>query len=231
VPPISGINSEATPEVDSILKRALARNASHRYQSARALALDLTRCLYRFGRPVDAFALAELVRGPMMMRQRSQEDGSSIIDKLIQETLFECTSLKAEEEKATSNDLSRPFQMGGFDFEDFGRLADAARGTQAAQLVRNTLPSNIFEDGNLAALEGPDEPLPDLADRLTPEPLRPEPQGAVPSAPEPGPELGPPESLGEAEIPTTSSSALLKVLLAALVATGTLAALWFSGLL
>ncbi|MBW2522549.1 MAG: serine/threonine protein kinase [Deltaproteobacteria bacterium] len=246
VPPISKINRDATPELESILSRALARNADQRYQSARALALDLTRCLFRYGRPVDAFSIGELVRAPMLTRERTADDGQSIIDKLIQETLFEFTSLKTDEEPG-HHDLSQPIAISGFDFEDFGRLADKTDGPsrdgQAAQLVRSTLAMGALEEGNLAALEEPDEPLGNLADRLTPDPagarasdsgghdvgrVSVQPSSADASGRRSRTSLA---SVPSAKKPSGGGSGLVKALLLVLVAAGTAAALWFSGLL
>ena len=159
VTPISQLNEEATPELESILARALARDRDRRYQSARALAQDLTRCLFRMGRPVSAFDVAELVRGAMLVRKSERPETTSIIDKLIQETLFEFTSLTENEQSASLPRLSpAPFGLG--DLEGFGGWTEEGTDRPSTLLVRRTLPSGVFEEGNLAALEGPEERLP-----------------------------------------------------------------------
>ncbi len=166
VPRITEINKDTNTELESIIKRALARDRDQRYQSARSFGQDLIRCLFRMEQPVSAFDIAELVRGPMMLRQRKDEAGSSIIDKLIQESLLEFTSLKDDEQSSGPQVAAviEPFSL--TDFEAFSRWADQASPSQeqATLLVRNTLPADIFEEGNLAALEGPEEPLPSLDD-------------------------------------------------------------------
>jgi serine/threonine-protein kinase len=258
VPRISKVNPEASSEVESILARALARDPSQRYQSARALALDLTRCLFRLGRPVDAFTLSELVRGPMMGRNIAEGAGASIIERLIQETLFEFTSLKDDSKAAPKKEeLSKPFVLSGFDFEDFGRLADlnlAKRDATKSSKSPESLPQ--FEEGNLAALEGPEaiirsaddtgtllaadssSPPPGLAEALEAGPGavgagRRSGDLAVPSGASAGPRSGGPRSgvVSSKRQHPSGSTAAIKALIVVLVAAGTAAALYFSGLL
>jgi serine/threonine protein kinase len=254
VPRISKVNPEVSAEVESILARSLARDPSQRYQTARALALDLTRCLFRLGRPVDAFTLSELVRGPMMGRNVSEGAGASIIERLIQETLFEFTSLKDDSKAAKAapkkEDFSRPFPLSGFDFEDFGRLADLTkRAAQRHSKSPDALPQ--YEEGNLAALEGPEAVPPspdDTATLLAADPGSPAPglaealedgpgatdagrrsgEVAVGSGRASGPRSGVVSSRGER---SSGGGTALKLVVVVLVAAGTAAALYFSGLL
>src|SRR3954466_11150948 len=51
IPPPSQINKAGPKDLERILARALARDPSARYNSARDLARDLTEFLYKFGRP------------------------------------------------------------------------------------------------------------------------------------------------------------------------------------
>src|SRR6185436_5097766 len=104
-----------------ILARALAREPSARYQSARDLGRDLTVLLYRLGKPVSAFDIAELVRGAMALRKRSAPDKASIIDKLIEEALFEFTSLQDDKAAPSTARLDEPLKLSGF--EDIGKWA------------------------------------------------------------------------------------------------------------
>ena len=169
VPAISTINPLADSSLDSILARALALELEDRYASARSFGRDLTRYLYKLGRPVSAFDVAELVRGPMQARQRSAAaDHVSIIDKLITETLLQFTSLRDHSTSDARISLTGSTSTGGsavtplgINLEDFeGAVAEESEGDrQSTLLVRNTLPADVFEDGNLAALEGPEEPL------------------------------------------------------------------------
>ena len=61
IPSLRAINREVPPELDAIVKRALARDPDARYRTARELGQDLTRFLFRYGRPVSDDNVAELV--------------------------------------------------------------------------------------------------------------------------------------------------------------------------
>jgi serine/threonine-protein kinase len=250
IPPIAQFCPDADETLQSILNRALSRDRSKRYASARALGQDLTRYLYRLGRPVSAFDIAELVRGPMM--QRSQKPGAeqiSIIDKLIQETLFEFTSLQDKGAGRSVGDRpsTQPFNLASF--EDFADWSDQVAGSpsseQANVLLRNTLTAEAFEEGNLAALEGPEEPIgkkgdaPKIKASSSESSMR-ESQVALDGprssrAPDPvQPSLrpsAPPESLATLSSADGKSSTAVKALLLFVIAAGTAAAVWFSGLL
>jgi len=241
IPPISKINSEADEHLESILARALARDRDRRYANAQGLGRDLARYLYKLGKPVSAFDIAELVRGPMMDRGTHEVgEGASIIDKLIQETLFQFTSLQdqsdAEPSVGPGSTGSKPFSLTSF--ED---IAGTDQGSVSDHL-------DIPDLGNLAALEeeglpssgsGPDlgsndevrESLADLED----ESIRP----SAPLIPESTPS-GRPVPTGDriSQAPTSwappaseGSSTALKAVLLLVIAAGTAAAVWFSGLL
>ena len=237
IPPISQICPDADDHLESILRRALARERDARYGSARAFGADLTRYLYKLARPVSAFDIAELVRIPMQSRKRKGEgEGLSIIDKLIQETLFEFTSLGEGEEGSSDSSqrsVSGRLDVGGL--EDFAGYSDqeGKQDEQANVLLRNTLTADVFEEGNLAALEGPDEPL--SSDRGGPDPT---PSPSLADL-EPDDELSDQagDRVSAARLsrdyspPKSGSSTALKALLLVMIAAGTAAAVWFSGLL
>jgi serine/threonine-protein kinase len=160
IPSLVTINSAVTPDLERIVQRSLARETSARYSSARDLGRDLTQFLYRYGRPVSAYDIAEMVRGAMTLRKRVQPDKASIIDKLIEEALLEFTSLQDEKTAPTPARVDEPLKLAGF--EDIGKWADEINvvGSNAGEeMVRNSLPAGVFEEGNLAALEE-DPPMP-----------------------------------------------------------------------
>jgi len=234
VPSITEFSPDADSHLESILMRALACDRDKRYATARAFGSDLTRYLYKLGRPVSAFDIAELVRGPMHARKpAAQGEGMSIIDKLIQETLFEFTSLqdKKEESGASEGDgvPSEPFSLKSF--EDFASWTDQSATSfegedQAAALLRNTLTPEVFEEGNLAALEGPD----DGSSRSSISSLS---MSASSRVSEPPTSLSSfDDDLSTAEsTPPEQGSAAVKALLLFVIGAGTAAAVWFSGLL
>jgi serine/threonine-protein kinase len=94
VPPISQINPKVPPELERIVHKALARNPQQRYGTARELGQALSQFLFRFGQPVNGYDIAAIVQGTMRDKQQARAPEGSIIDKLIEEALFEFTSLK-----------------------------------------------------------------------------------------------------------------------------------------
>src|SRR4051812_3876977 len=93
IPPIRGINPAVPVALEPIISRALSRDPMARYPTARDLGRDLTKFLFSHGSAVSAYDIAELVRGAMALRKRSSPSKSSNIDKLIEDVLFEFTSL------------------------------------------------------------------------------------------------------------------------------------------
>jgi serine/threonine-protein kinase len=160
VPPLSQMRKDIPPELERIVARALAREPNARYNSARDLGRDLTVFLYRFGRAISSFDIAELVQGAMALRRKVHPDKASIIDKLIEEALFEFTSLQDDKAAPSTARHDEPLKLSGF--EDIGKWADEIN-VQAASagdvMMRQSIPMGAFEEGNLAALEE-DEALP-----------------------------------------------------------------------
>jgi len=239
VPDVTKLNPDADAHLQSILARALARDRERRYASARSFASDLTRYLYKLGKPVSAFDIAELVRGPMMGRGlgKAQGEGASIIDKLIQETLFQFTSLQDRDaESSSASSVRQPFSLAGF--ED---MAGQAEGQRPSDQL------DIPSLGNLASLEddaapaaGPisddmalevRESLADLED-LVPSSVsaagRRSSSGSLPGGRVSAPRVSAPPSV---DLPPAGSSAAFKMILLLLIAAGTAAAVWYSGLL
>ncbi|MEQ9324526.1 MAG: hypothetical protein RIF41_35505 [Polyangiaceae bacterium] len=106
--------------------------------------------------------------------------------------------------------------------------------------MRNTLTSEAFEDGNLAALEDDEPPVSSVAQPLS-EGSRPPAISAPPSVPAPmsdprisaAPASMPDSMPGSMETPPAKpgSTTAVKALLLFVIAAGTAAAVWFSGLL
>ena len=166
VPSISQINRRAPQDLEKIIARALARDPATRYATARDLGLDLSRFLFKFGVPVSTFDVAQLVQGAMKDRQRHRPIQASIIDKLIEEALFEFTSLtddKAEggggAEKPVVLRSRPPAQPAGQ--VNVGSWIDEIAGGNRTEddALRASLPPGLSE-GNLAALEDDDPPAP-----------------------------------------------------------------------
>ncbi len=106
IPPLSQINRAVPPDLEQLVNRALARDPDTRYQNARDLGRDLTRFLYRYGRPVSDDDVAELVVRAVGAPGGAPVDGVKKIAEMIDLMLLEFRSLTKEEpEKAAGTSL------------------------------------------------------------------------------------------------------------------------------
>jgi serine/threonine protein kinase len=161
VPAVSTINKKVPPELDRIVSKALARDPKARYPSARELGQDLSKFMFRLGQPVSSFDIAQLVQGAMRERQRARPPQGSIIDKLIEEALLEFTSLTDEQKEAAQRQKENSASGASFPLnpEQFIDPTNWAKEIQLSELkpdddpLRASLPPDLFEAGNLSALE------------------------------------------------------------------------------
>ncbi len=156
VPSLAQMRRDVPEDLERIIRRSLAKDLKARYGSARDLGRDLTNFLYKYGKPVSSFDIAEIVRGAMALRTKSLHDKSSIIDKLIEEALFEFTSLPEGKDADKKNAAAKADDKLKLGFEDIGSWADdlgssANRPSIAETNLRATISG--VEIGNLAALE------------------------------------------------------------------------------
>jgi eukaryotic-like serine/threonine-protein kinase len=163
IPSISQINHRVPQELERIITRALAREPLQRFQTARALGMELSKFLFKYGVPVSTFDIGTLVQGAMRERQRYRPAQTSIIDKLIEEALLEFTSL-TDEAAAHGGPLhvempvlpkgTRPAEAAGTYASSW--IDEFAVGAKRDDSALHTQPSGLSV-GNLAALE--EEPL------------------------------------------------------------------------
>ncbi|HEX3343177.1 MAG TPA: hypothetical protein VHS09_01340, partial [Polyangiaceae bacterium] len=145
-----------------------------RYANARDLGMDLSKFMFKYGVPVSTFDIASLVNVAMKERQRHRPMQASIIDKLIEEALFEFTSLTDDKQApggAKPIDsgsmggmkgpvLAKPAAPGGAGYVNVGSWIDeiVVGSKPDDDALRASLPPGLSE-GNLAALEEePEEP-------------------------------------------------------------------------
>src|SRR5688500_12099745 len=95
VPSIVAISPEVHPELEAVVRKALARDPDDRYPSAADLGDALAQHLFSHRMKVTARDIAGLVRDAQMelMRKRSAEPKESIIDALINDEVAKLTSL------------------------------------------------------------------------------------------------------------------------------------------
>jgi eukaryotic-like serine/threonine-protein kinase len=177
VPPISGINRKVPLELEKIINKSLARHPHQRYTTARDLGMDLSKFMFKYAVPVSTFDISSLVHGAMKERQRHRPMQASIIDKLIEEALFEFTSLTDDKAGAPAGGAS-PLDSGAMRGTLLVQPAEPSSGYVNVgswideivvasrpddDVLRASLPPGVVE-GNLAALEE-DTPPPSSARR------------------------------------------------------------------
>jgi serine/threonine-protein kinase len=164
IPPLSKANPKVPVELERIVNKALARDPAQRFQSARDLAVSLNEFLYRYGKAVGSFKIETLVLSTVKDRVRTRPAQHSIIDKLIEEALFEFTSLQegsiAAGEPVPEVDVGAAplsldkFQSGGRDWAR--EISIQEKGAPH----KGSLPAHMLQAGNLAALEEGEEEIP-----------------------------------------------------------------------
>jgi serine/threonine protein kinase len=96
VPPIAAQNPEVTPELEQVVRKALARDLNQRFQSAGDLQDALAQYLFSQRLKVTSRDIEQLVQGCLREKQRSQPKAApvgNLIDTLINEEIIKFTSL------------------------------------------------------------------------------------------------------------------------------------------
>jgi len=95
VPAIGTYNPEIDPEIEQVVRKALAREPDDRFQNAADMGDALSQFLFSRRMKVTARDIAALVRDTQveMMRKRSAEPKDSLIDALILDEMQKMTSL------------------------------------------------------------------------------------------------------------------------------------------
>src|SRR5262245_39353175 len=182
IPPIRQFNPKVSADLEKVLLNGLAGDPAKRYPSARAFGIELNQMLFPLGRAVSSFDISQLVLPiwrERLQKKRDKVDKGSMIGSLIDEALFEFTSLDGQQaEKSTVGAV--PVSIGSF--EDVHNWVDDISGEP--QGVADHGPMS-YELGNLAALEDePPRPLPTRGGTPMPMPAQrlPTPPGAQPAA-------------------------------------------------
>jgi serine/threonine-protein kinase len=188
---------------------------------------------------VSTFDIATLVQGAMRERQRVRPPMGSIIDKLIEEALLEFTSLTDEERAEAAAKKDQSFVGGsapitGQFVDPTNWAAEIAMGeVKHGDPIRASLPAEVFEAGNLSALE---DDLPSSRSSQNLSALSPRTPGqpmtssapAPPSSQAPGLRLATPAPLSSSATPRKSSSAASSVIVVVLAAAAAVVVAWFA---
>jgi serine/threonine-protein kinase len=117
IPPIKPQNPQVEPELEDIVRKALARRKEDRFTTATDMQDALAQYSYSRGLKVISRDISELVRQCLDDRAAQSSDGKkpSIIDHMLQEELVKITSVDFEDPGAkplSASDLS-PQGLGG----------------------------------------------------------------------------------------------------------------------
>ncbi|MES1174325.1 MAG: serine/threonine-protein kinase [Myxococcales bacterium] len=250
VPSIRQFNPKVSVELERVMNKALAGDPAARYQTARDFGRDLNNMLFHMGRAVSSFDIAQLVEPIRLEREDKKRVGKydrrSIIGSLIDEALFEFTSLEAEAAARKAGSVvgssplqgGTPLQLGSF--ENVASWADDL-GDLGLETGRNAPSGDSFELGNLAALE--DDPLsgrprsefPAAGSSRPPMPNR-VPVPIAPAAPPPRPvaptpPIAAPTPSADVEYPTGKGKGGLIAVIVLLVAVAGVAGAYFGGVI
>jgi serine/threonine protein kinase len=180
IPSVRAINPKIPAELERIVQKGLAGDPAKRYATAREFARDLNNVMFHLGRAVSSFDLAQLVQPIWTDRAKKKKeklDKGSIILSLIDEALFEFTSIEGGDRNSKSMVGSAPVQIGN-SFEDVQNWGEDI-GVDSHAKSENAPMS--YELGNLAALEDDDAPPSPPARPPAPKtPAEPRPAAPVP---------------------------------------------------
>jgi eukaryotic-like serine/threonine-protein kinase len=232
IPSIRQLNPKVSAELERVLNRALARDPRTRHQTARELGRDLNEVLFQCGRAVSSFEIGKLVEPIWKERQskRSQkQDRGSLIGSLIDEALFEFSSVE-EDERKSSGPKQTSAAGGGRGFENVQDWADNFSDLSSASLSTGPASAHQYVAGNLSALED-DSPF----STATPG-RRPSPESEPPAMEEDEPSAGlakPSSARAQALEPSAAKGGkggMIALLVLVVVVAGVLGA-YFGGLL
>jgi serine/threonine-protein kinase len=160
VPSIAALNPEIEPELEAIVRKALAKDANDRYQSAADLNEALAQYLFSRRMKVTARDIAGLVRDTQveMMRKRSAEPKESLIDKLILDEMQKMTSLVDGEKAPGDSDAEGSMSLDPHAFVDTSSWAnDLATGGQPKRSHRTSAAPANKPRGHVTPTPGPGE--------------------------------------------------------------------------
>jgi len=103
IPPIKPQNPQVEPELEDIVRKALAKRKEDRYQNANDIQDALAQYAYSRGLKVISRDIAELVRQCLEDKRMQSGEGkpkTSIIDHLLQDEIAKFTSVDNEEQEA-----------------------------------------------------------------------------------------------------------------------------------
>ena len=160
VPDIRIYNPAVPDSVAHVLGRALARDPHARYQTARELGYDLNAVLFSLPRAVSSYDLANLVLPVQQARESEKAHkvaSGSRIGSLIDQALFQFTSLDADGQSVVQGPMSGAFDAhsfsGSMPMSGADEVLDWGNSLGLSQESYPLRDGEELEVGNLSALE------------------------------------------------------------------------------
>lgn len=161
VPDIRTINPQVPEIVARVLERSLAGDPAQRYQTAHELGYDLNQALFQMQRAVSSFDIAQLVAPVQNFnaaeKKRKAAQGS-LIGNLIDQALFQFTSLQDKNDPSSPSQGSAPLDVHSFvgvmpPPSSSDGTVDWTASLSSPDQSKEADVGQSFELGNLSALE------------------------------------------------------------------------------
>jgi serine/threonine protein kinase len=161
VPDIRQFNPHVPPSVQAVLGKLLAGDPNRRYTTAREAGHDLNQVLFGLPRAVSSFDISKLVIPvqDQALRERRRVLRQSIIGTLIDQALFEFTSVKDDDEGGLFQ-ASSPLDVRSFAGLLPTKETDHSVDWGSTLHGGTPLAGEALELGNLSALEDAESPRP-----------------------------------------------------------------------
>ena len=143
IPSIAALNPEIEPELEAVVRKALAKDPEDRYQNAADFGDALTQFLFSRRMKVSSRDIAILVKDAQveMMRKRSAEPKDSLIDALILDEMQKMTSLvEGESGPDAKNSAEGSMSLDPSAFVDTSNWVGELASAQQPAIKRSTKP-------------------------------------------------------------------------------------------
>ncbi|MBS1121561.1 MAG: serine/threonine protein kinase [Deltaproteobacteria bacterium] len=157
VPSIAALNPEIEPEIEQVVRKALARDPDDRYQSANDFGDALSQYLFSRRMKVTARDISNLVRDTQveMMRKRSSAPKDSLIDGLILDEMQKMTSLIDGSEAPAQGDQGSMSLDPSLFVDTAGWSGELGLSTQQTPAKRNQTPTRPPNRGKPGGAQAP----------------------------------------------------------------------------
>ncbi len=167
VPSVAEINPDVPPNLETIVRKALAPRQEERFQGCNDMAEALAGFLFEYGRRVTSFDLQRLVETIAAKDEKKEIVKPSIIDQLIQEELSRFSSLEADDGSSPDAGEERDTGAAPLDPTGFALPGDSSTDLVAPGFDpwRDQRGSGVWRESGLEPRESSPGgvPLPDLA--------------------------------------------------------------------